>query len=386
MAYEDRSYSGNAVPTTLAANITNIATTFTSVLATGYPDGTGGPFAIQIGSELIRCSSRAGTTFTVQTVPVSGRGWDGTTAAAHIVGEALNHVYTATDADESNQHIANVALDHHPQYLTVVRHDSPSRHGFANLPVGGTPSTSQVGDTAQNGVSSLLPRSDHKHAREGFGSPVTAKAANADGVATTLPRSDHVHAGGIPIIANAAARPASPIAGQAVIEADTRRLVTYSGTQWWRSAGLTGAGRTGVYVGRTTPYGPIPDGGVTSYLLPWDTQLTDTDNFIPAPDGVTTTAITCPALPEVEGLYMVSGYFQWASIIGARSYIEIYHTFAGPGTIQHRVPIGIGEDRGMISTTLEIAQGDTISFGMWQNSGAPVSVQLAFLHCWRLFT
>lgn len=385
MAYEDRSYSGNAVPTTLAANITNVATTFTSISSTGYPDGTGGPFAVQVGSELIRCSSRAGTTFTVQTVPVSGRGWDGTTAAAHIVGEAINHVYTATDADESNQHIVNTGLDHHGQYLTVARHDLSARHGFANLPVGGTPSTSLVGDTAQNGTSNLLPRSDHKHARENFGSPVTAKAANADGIATSLPRSDHVHAGGIQLIANSAARPSSPIPGEAVIEADTRRLVTYSPSGWRRSIGLTSAGRTGVYVARTTAYGPIPDGGVSSYLYPWTIEVSDSDGFIPPPDGVTTTSLTCPSV-EAAGVYIVSVYFQWASIIGARSYIEIYHTFTGPATNQHRVPIGIGEDRGMISTTIEFAAGDTIQLGMWQNSGAPVNVTGASMQCWRLFS
>lgn len=385
MAYEDRSYSGNAVPTTVAANFTNVATTFQSLASTGYPDGTGGPFAVQVGSEVIRCSSRAGTTFTVQTVPVSGRGWDGTTAAAHIVGEVINHVYTATDADESNQHIANTGLDHHSQYLTVARHDLSARHGFANLPVGGTPSTSLTGDTAQNGTSSLLPRSDHKHAREGFGSPVTAKATGANGAAITTSRSDHVHAGGIQIVANAAARPASPIPGEAVIEADTRRLVTWGGSAWRRSIALTTFGRTGAYVLRQNPYGPVPDGGASSYILPWDTEIVDSDGYIPAPDGTTTTAITCP-YDEAGGLFIVSVYFQWAAIIGARSYIEIYHTFAGPATNQHRVPIGIGEDRGIVSTTIEFAAGDTIQLGMWQNSGAPVSVAGVSMQCWRLFS
>lgn len=381
MAYEDRSYSGNAVTTSLAANITNVATSFQSLSATGYPDGTGGPFAVQVGSEVIRCSSRAGTTFTVQTVPVSGRGWDGTTAAAHIVGEVINHVYTATDAEESNQHIVNTGLDHHSQYLNVARHDLSARHGFANLPVGGTPSTSLVGDTAQNGTSNLLPRSDHKHAREGFGSPVTAKATGADGTAITLPRSDHVHAGGIQLVTSGT-RPGSPVTGEAIIESDTKRLVAWSGTRWDRVIGLVNTGRTGAIVSRASSYGPVPTGGASSYILPWDTEIFDSDGFMPTPDGTTTYTLTCPSV-EVAGLYTIAARFQWASAIGARSYIEIIHGRGG-GLNQHRVSIHNDEDYAMAETTIDLINADTVQFGMWQNSGAGVNVVGASFHIFRL--
>lgn len=384
MAFEDRSTSGIAVPTQLTASITNIATTFETDEVDGYPDGTSGPFFIQIASEVVKCSSRAGHIFTVQTVPVSGRGWDGTTASAHGPRVAINLVFTATDADEANQHYSNPALDHHTNYLTNARHDSPSRHGIGNLPVGGTPSVSSVGDTSQTGVSTTLAKSDHRHAREGFGSPVTAKSVNADGVATSVPRSDHVHAGGIQLVANAAARPASPSNGTVVIEQDTGRFVGFQTPIWQRMGGYRFASRTGVYVGRTTPYGPVPNGGVSSYVLPWDIQLLDSDGFIPAPDGITTHTLTCPAI-EQEGLYVVSAYFLWASVIGARSYIEVIHGFTGPTINQHRSPIGIGEDRGCVSTTIEMTTGDTIQLGMWQNSGAPVNVLSASLHLYRLF-
>lgn len=385
MAFEDRSTSGIAVPTQLSASITNVATSFETDEVSGYPDGTSGPFFIQIASEVIKCSSRAGHTFTVQTVPVSGRGWDQTTATAHGERVAVNLVFTATDADEANQHYSNPALDHHTNYLTNARHDSPSRHGIANLPVGGTPSTSSVGDTSQTGVSTTLAKSDHKHAREGFGSPVTAKSVNADGVATSVPRSDHVHAGGIQVIANAAARPASPVNGTVVIEQDTGRMVGSNGTTWERmGAGYRGASRTGAYVARVNPYGPIPDGGASSYVLPWDIEMLDSDNFTPTPDGTTTSALTCPGT-EQEGVYIVSAYFVWASIIGARSYIEILHGFTGPSYNQHRVPIGLGEDRGCVSTLIEYAAGDTIRLGIWQNSGAPVNVLGASLQLYRLF-
>lgn len=380
MAFDDRSYSGNAVPTTLAANITNIATTLTSLLSTGYPDGTSGPFFIQLGSETIKCSSRSGLTFTVQTVPVSGRGWDGTTAASHIVGETINHVYTATDADEANQHISNPALDHHTNYLTTGRHDTSLRHGIGTLPTGGTPSNSLVGDTAQTGTANYLSLSDHKHARESFGVPVSAGVANGAGVLTTVPRADHVHAGGVPILTSGT-RPASPVTGQTIVESNTHRIVGYAAGTWRRIGSLSVAGRTGSYVARLGTYS-IPDGGPTSYVIPWDTELFDSDGFMPTPDGTTTYTITCPNV-EASGVFLVTFHVAWGTLFVPRSYMEIYHGFSGGGYNQHRLST-TGEDRGTLTISLEVANGDTIQGGVWQNSGGPVDVN-GFIQAYRLF-
>lgn len=65
---------------------------------------------------------------------------------------------------------------------------------------GGTPgtgtTTSAVGDTVSHGVSADYSRTDHKHAREAFGT-VTAQtsfgASSGNGAAATLARSDHTH-------------------------------------------------------------------------------------------------------------------------------------------------------------------------------------------------
>jgi hypothetical protein len=64
-----------------------------------------------------------------------------------------------------------------------------AREGF------GSPGSSAVGDSAAAGAAATIARSDHQHGREGFGSPVASGVGDtgANGAATTLPRSDHRH-------------------------------------------------------------------------------------------------------------------------------------------------------------------------------------------------
>lgn len=104
-AYDRKSYSGNAVPTSLASNISAADTLINTVSSTGYPDGSGGPYEIVLNphgatEEKVLCSSRSGTAHTVAT---GGRGYDGTSAAAHSAGESVEHILTAIDLDEANQ-------------------------------------------------------------------------------------------------------------------------------------------------------------------------------------------------------------------------------------------------------------------------------------------
>lgn len=386
MAFEDRSYSGNAVPATLTASIINTDTAIPISVSTGWPDGTSGPFHVGIApagsdnfTEVVRCSGRTGLTLNVQTVPVSGRGWDGTTASSHAINSVIVPVFTATDADEANQHYSNTGLDHHTQYLNVARHDLSARHGIANLPVGGTPSTSVVADTAQAGTSGTLARSDHKHARESFGSPVTAGPNNADGAAVTVPRSDHVHAGGIPILTSST-RPASPVTGQTILESNTFRATQWTGTRWQRGPHFSGAGRTGAYVVRSAGY-TIPDGGASTYIIPFDTEVNDSDGFMPTPDGTTTNTLTVPNL-ECGGLYIAFAQFIWTTIITQRAYVEIVQNVSGTN-YQYRVSTS-GEDRGALTALLELTTGNTVQVGAWQNSGVSVGIS-GYLLLYRLF-
>lgn len=164
-AGERRSYSGIAVTTTPSANFTSGATSFNITDATGYPDGSTGPFFVEVDSEVIKVTGRTGSTLNVQTVPVTGRGWDNTSAVSHTTSSVVNHVYTKTDADEANEHYSSIALDHHTQYLTTARHDLSARHPASVLPLG-SPGASAPGDTASAGVASSVARSDHRHSRE----------------------------------------------------------------------------------------------------------------------------------------------------------------------------------------------------------------------------
>lgn len=164
-AGERRSTSGNAVTTSPSANFNSSATSFTIASSSGYPDGTTGPFFIQVDSEVIKIVGRTGLTLNVQTTPVTGRGWDNTAAASHTTSSVINLVWTATDAEDANKHYADTTVDNHTHYLTVGRHDTTTRHPASVLPLG-SPGSSAPGDTTNAGVASSVARSDHRHGRE----------------------------------------------------------------------------------------------------------------------------------------------------------------------------------------------------------------------------
>lgn len=376
MAYEDRSYSSAAVKTTLTANITNTSTTIPIAASTGWPDGTGGPFHVAIApvndptafSEVIRCSGRTGLNLNVQTTPDTGRGWDQTTAAAHLTGAIIAHVVTKTDLEEANQHIFNTALDHHSQYITIARHDLPSRHGISSLPVGGTPSSSVVGDTASSGTSSLLPRSDHKHAREGFGTPVRTGSTLSQGFATSIARSDHVHTDA-PIICTSTTRPDPAWEGLVIHETDTKRIRVYTSTNIWHRVGnYQAAGKTGFSAGRSAV--AIPTGGLTTYLT-WDSESYDSDDMVNS--SGTVTDIKLPLLSEVGGLWALTIRGQWSTIFSQRSYAEIHLT----GVEFFRV-VTTGDDFFALTATVIAGGGAVFNVGVHQESGVSQNVSMNF--------
>lgn len=104
-----RSYAGGAPVTALAAGITAGSASFTveSGGGSGYPTGSVGPFFIVLdegtaSEEKALISNRTGDVFTFAG---GGRGADDTTAVAHNLPCTVRHVYTATDADEANEHV-----------------------------------------------------------------------------------------------------------------------------------------------------------------------------------------------------------------------------------------------------------------------------------------
>lgn len=95
-------FSGSVLRTTLSANISNSASSFSVTDGSTFPTGTH-PFVIVIdrgnsAEEKVLISSRAGNTFTV-----SNRGYDGSTANTHTSGAYVDHVLDATVIQDMNQ-------------------------------------------------------------------------------------------------------------------------------------------------------------------------------------------------------------------------------------------------------------------------------------------
>lgn len=115
-----RQYAGGAKP----AQLTSILGGSTANLTincddlSNYPDGSVGPFFIVIdrglvSEEKILCVSRTTNTITVYNSGlVNGRGSDGTSISSHSVGAEVEHVFTATDADEANLHVNSSSAVH----------------------------------------------------------------------------------------------------------------------------------------------------------------------------------------------------------------------------------------------------------------------------------
>ena len=106
-----REYRGNARRTQLSQALGGTNTDLTIVCddLSNYPTGAGGRnFFIVIGrntpvEEKILCSSRNNNVLTVFSNGLNtGRGADETAIIAHSIGETVEHVFTATDADEAN--------------------------------------------------------------------------------------------------------------------------------------------------------------------------------------------------------------------------------------------------------------------------------------------
>ena len=109
-----RDYSGGAQASVLTAALGSSTSNLTIYCddLTGWPDGTGGkPFFIVIdrgksNEEKILCATRASNVLTVYDDGITnGRGADDTSITSHTVNAVIEHVFTATDADEANAHV-----------------------------------------------------------------------------------------------------------------------------------------------------------------------------------------------------------------------------------------------------------------------------------------
>lgn len=158
-----RDYAGGANPAVLTggfADVTPNPLTITCDDLTGWPTGAvdgSQPFFISVGrgtatEEKILVTQRVGNTLIVNTSLSGQRGADGTAAKSHSSGETVEHVITATDADEANEHVVATAgihglpAGHQPvgrqttQTLTGKTMDGGS-NTFTNVPLAASPQT-----------------------------------------------------------------------------------------------------------------------------------------------------------------------------------------------------------------------------------------------------
>jgi hypothetical protein len=183
-----RQYSGSAPATVLQTAMTASTPAAGGTInvsagtGTNYPDGSVGPFFIVIDrgtatEEKVLISTRSADTLTI-----SARGADGTTAASHTSGTAVvEHVITKTDLDEANAHVSLTTQDDHTQYLRT----DGSRVLTGVATIAAAPGTSAIGDTAAKGTGPTLALSDHRHGREGpQGETITFTVAGPIAVAS----------------------------------------------------------------------------------------------------------------------------------------------------------------------------------------------------------
>lgn len=163
-----REYVGGApkarLTVLLGSSTTNLTITCDDL--TNWPTGTGGnPFFVVIdrntsSEEKILCASRAGNVITVYDDGVlNGRGSDDTSITSHSVNSIIEHVFTATDADEANAHVNDNTTDVHDQYILkaefVAKGDiiSASATGILEiLPVGANGTVLTASSTDPSGL------------------------------------------------------------------------------------------------------------------------------------------------------------------------------------------------------------------------------------------
>lgn len=104
MTVTRNAYAGAALKATITADLTTASTSITIDSATGWPSGAQFPCVIdpsRAGEEKVLVT-RSGTTLTC-VGGVSGRGYDGTAAAAHSTGAEIYPCITAQEMDDANR-------------------------------------------------------------------------------------------------------------------------------------------------------------------------------------------------------------------------------------------------------------------------------------------
>lgn len=133
-----REYKGGAQSSVLTSALGSSTADLTILCndLTNWPTGTGSrPFYVVIdrgksNEEKILCSSRSGNTLSVYNVGgTNGRAADGTPISQHSINAVIEHVFTATDADEANSHVNSASVHVAANQRSVTICTSSTRPG-----------------------------------------------------------------------------------------------------------------------------------------------------------------------------------------------------------------------------------------------------------------
>jgi hypothetical protein len=164
--------------------------------------------------------------------------------------------------------------------------------------------------------------------------------------------------------------------GRLIAESDTDRIVCYDGANWIRVGAYSSSGRSGVNLSRISTVQSIPTGTAVFTAISWDTESTDTDNYITAPS----TDITIPT--GLGGFYAVTATVSWATSPGGNSSIEFYNSSTSG---IWRFPIGAGTQMTSCALTMiaDVAAGNVCQLRVSQGTAGAINVN-ATLQMWRL--
>ena len=107
---ERREFVGAALSTVLSANVANSASSISVGSGSSFPTGANNPFAIIVSrgeatEEKMLASARSGDTLTI-----SVRGYDGTTAQNHLSGAVVDHVLDSNTIQSMNTYTYDTAI------------------------------------------------------------------------------------------------------------------------------------------------------------------------------------------------------------------------------------------------------------------------------------
>jgi microcystin-dependent protein len=148
-----REYQAGRPTTLTGSGLNSTALTFTIAEAFNWPDGSGGTLKFWVTvdpgtaqEERLLCTGLSGLTVTID---AAGRGVDGTGARSHAFGAVVWPSWSATDADEANEHI-NATTGIHGIAGGLAPLASPTFTGTVVLP-----STTSIGNVSSTELSVL---------------------------------------------------------------------------------------------------------------------------------------------------------------------------------------------------------------------------------------